>query len=205
MAGPAKEHALTRKIGPLPAWAWVSVIGGVILLWAWWERRNSTSTTASSTTASDTTPPEVIQTTPPTINITNPGSSPTTHHSRAGTRQVSVPDVIGQQYETGSKKVSSAGLTPQRSSPFVGKVTRESPSAGSKVARGTTVTLSGHPWPQTQFRKKPTPNPGGPDQTGHGHGPDKKKPKPNPGGPDKTGKKKAPDKKRRKPKPAGWS
>jgi PASTA domain len=184
-----KENVLTRKIGPLSTWVWIAIAGGAVLLWALYERHNSSSAGATSGTASDTQPPEVIQTTPPEINIYGHegGTKPNEHHGRHGFRKVTVPDVIGQQYEAGAGKVSKAGLTPQRSSPFVGKVTRESPSAGSHVARGTTVTLSGRPWPQTQFRHPPKPG----EKKAH------KGAKVNPGGQDK----KAPvHKKRRKPK-----
>jgi len=50
-------NVLTRKIGPLPAWVWISVIAIVILLWAWYEHSKSSSSAASGSSAS-TTPPE---------------------------------------------------------------------------------------------------------------------------------------------------
>ena len=63
-AGP--KGALSRKLGPLPAWAWVSIAGTLIVIWALWQRAKSNS--SSTTTAGNVTPPVIDQfqlTTPP--------------------------------------------------------------------------------------------------------------------------------------------
>jgi hypothetical protein len=153
------ENALTRKLGPLPTWGWVAIAAGVIGGYAYIERKQSSSAT-SGTQAASTEPPYVFQLYPPDGNDDSTSSTPA---KKTGSREVAVPDVIGEEYPAGSAKVTKAGLRAQRSSPFVGKVTRESPSAGTHVKRGTMVTLSGKPWPQSQqgkggpLPKKPAP------------------------------------------------
>jgi len=60
------KGAFTGKIGPLPMWAWVAIIGGGIVAWSWWSNRqaasSSTSTTATDSTSADTVPQFVNQT-----------------------------------------------------------------------------------------------------------------------------------------------
>lgn len=75
-------NVFTHRIGPLPMWIWVAVIGGVIVAWSLYKSRTSgQSSTASSsgdtgTPAADV-PQFVNQTyttvTPPTVNVTEPG------------------------------------------------------------------------------------------------------------------------------------
>jgi hypothetical protein len=154
----AAENVLTRKLGPLPTWGWVAIGGGGILLWAWAERKKTTATatTASSpgTDSSDLQPPYVFQVYPSTQEGGSGGTGKSGHeHQRHASRSIEVPNVIGEEYTQGSEKVTKAGLKAQRSSPFVGKVTRESPSAGTRVKGGSLVTLSGKPWPQSQGAK----------------------------------------------------
>lgn len=66
---------------------------------------------------------------------------------------VAVKDVRGRSYDAASAALRRQGLATQRSSPYVGKVTRESPHSGTKVPKGTMITLSGankgntNPWP----------------------------------------------------------
>ena len=50
-----KENVFTRKIGPMPMWAWVAIIGAVIIGYAYYKNKNSaasTSQTGSTTDAS---------------------------------------------------------------------------------------------------------------------------------------------------------
>lgn len=50
-----KENVFTRKIGPLPMWAWVAIIGGVIIAYSFYKSKTSaasTSTTGATTDAS---------------------------------------------------------------------------------------------------------------------------------------------------------
>jgi len=64
---------------------------------------------------------------------------------RKHAKKVTVPDVVGDRYRAAAEALSDEGLVAQRGSPFVGKVARESPRAGSKVRRGSVVVLSGEP------------------------------------------------------------
>jgi len=36
-----RENVLTRRLGPLPTWAWVLIAAGLIVAWAWWRNRNT--------------------------------------------------------------------------------------------------------------------------------------------------------------------
>jgi hypothetical protein len=60
-----------------------------------------------------------------------------------GGRQVTVPDVTGKLYPAAAVIIKQHHLVPKRGSSFVGKVVREQPTAGSRVAAGSTVRLSG--------------------------------------------------------------
>lgn len=42
-----RENVFTRKIGPLPMWGWVAIVGGGILAWALYKRRTAGATTSS--------------------------------------------------------------------------------------------------------------------------------------------------------------
>jgi len=71
-AGAPRERAtpgnvFTNKIGPLPMWAWVAIIGAAILGYAYFKNRSSGSSTAasSSTPASDV--PEFVNQTYTTV------------------------------------------------------------------------------------------------------------------------------------------
>jgi hypothetical protein len=54
------DNVFTRKIGPLPMWSWVAIIGGVVVVWALYEQHKQSSAAASSTSA-NTTPPQIDQ------------------------------------------------------------------------------------------------------------------------------------------------
>lgn len=54
-----KENVFTRKIGPLPMWAWVAIIGGAIIAFSFY--KSKTSGAASSQTGSTTDASQVPQ------------------------------------------------------------------------------------------------------------------------------------------------
>lgn len=62
-----RENVFTRKIGPLPMWVWVAIIGAAVVLYALWKGRSSSSTPATTGTGTGTgtgsaqQPPEVVQ------------------------------------------------------------------------------------------------------------------------------------------------
>ena len=53
-------NVFTRKIGPLPMWGWVAIVGGAILAWAYYKNRTAGSTT-SSTSATGTDASQIPQ------------------------------------------------------------------------------------------------------------------------------------------------
>lgn len=74
-----KENVLTRKIGPLPTWAWVAILSALIIGYAYIKNRNSSAgaSTASPTgTDSSQVPQFVNQTyttvTPPSAPVPGP-------------------------------------------------------------------------------------------------------------------------------------
>lgn len=46
------KETFTRKIGPLPMWAWTAIIGAVIVGWAWYKNRNSAQSSPAGADAS---------------------------------------------------------------------------------------------------------------------------------------------------------
>lgn len=135
------ENVLTRKIGPLPTWAWTAMAAVGVVGYAYLSSRKSGSSD-SATSSADLTPPEVLQVFPPEQQAPAAASS-----------QVVVPDVVGEQYAAGARQVTNAGLKPKRGSAFVGTVQAESPKAGSKVSPGAGITLSGK---KAAAKKKPS-------------------------------------------------
>ena len=49
-AARGKGNVFTHRIGPLPMWVWVVVIGGVIVAWSLYKSRTSASTSSSTDT-----------------------------------------------------------------------------------------------------------------------------------------------------------
>jgi hypothetical protein len=151
----------TRKLGPLPTWGWIGIVGGLIVVWAMYSRSKASSTAASTTPSgipADQVPDFINQT---YVNTTAPSSTPaggtTTTQTTAKT----------------SKKESLLNLAKlygQSESQFVYNnptlIKYDTPSgfvpAGTTVVTGPapTITLPGLPSPGTgQFP------PGWPGQT----------------------------------------
>lgn len=79
--GAGGGNVLTRKIGPLPTWAWVAIAAAALLGWAYYKNRTSSSSTGSgATTDASQVPQFVNQTfttvTPPTAPNPVPGPAP---------------------------------------------------------------------------------------------------------------------------------
>ena len=87
-------NVFTRKIGPLPMIAWVGIIGGGIVVWAYMKNRSGSKATAAgdgSTPASDV--PQFVNqtyltTTAPTV--TQPGTNPGTGSGTVSTGKIPV-------------------------------------------------------------------------------------------------------------------
>jgi hypothetical protein len=97
-----------------------------------------------------------------TVSVTQAQPGPPVHGKKAV--QAKVPDETGKNYTQAAAALKKAGFNAQRTSPYVGKVTRMSPHAGSSVPKGTYINLSGankgntRKWPKggggTQKHKK---------------------------------------------------
>lgn len=58
---PGGGNVFTRKVGPLPAWGWMSIAAAGVLLIVVYEYRKGGSSSTASTSAADTTPPTVFE------------------------------------------------------------------------------------------------------------------------------------------------
>ena len=56
------KETFTRKIGPLPMYAWLLIVGGVIVGWAWWRNRQQPSSASGSSAGASQVPQFVNQT-----------------------------------------------------------------------------------------------------------------------------------------------
>jgi hypothetical protein len=90
-----KENAFTRKIGPLPMWVWLAIIGGAVLVWAFYESKKSASQSASSTTSASTQPPEIVQLqgTPTNVTVNTPPEQSHNPPAKSTAKQVGVTSV----------------------------------------------------------------------------------------------------------------
>ena len=152
-AAGSKMGFLGRKIGPVPIWLIaVAAVGAY-----YWYTHYGPGKPAPADTTATTTPagPEIIEVSGPAGPAGARGPRGPRGPAPKPSAKVAVPNVVGDTYKEGSKKITAAGLRGQRSSPYVGKVQSESPHAGTKVARGTVVTLRGKPWQAPKRGKQP--------------------------------------------------
>lgn len=63
-----KENVFTRKIGPLPMWAWVAIVGAIILGWAFFKSKSSASQQQQADTTDASQVPQFVNQT-----YANPG------------------------------------------------------------------------------------------------------------------------------------
>lgn len=56
-----RENVLTRKLGPLPTWVWIAIIGAVVVLWAFYQRSKSKQQTSPAPGNASVTPPVIEQ------------------------------------------------------------------------------------------------------------------------------------------------
>lgn len=73
--GGKKENVFTRKIGPLPMWAWVAIVGGGILAWSLFSSKKAASS-AADTSAAGTDASQVPQFVNQTYTTVTPPMSP---------------------------------------------------------------------------------------------------------------------------------
>jgi hypothetical protein len=114
----AKGNVLTRKIGPLPTWAWTGIILTPILIYAVIERKkSSSSTTAASATTGMTSASQVPQFVNQTYTSVQAPSAP----NSTGTTPVTTPVTTGPATTTTATTptptVSTPAPTPAPSAP----------------------------------------------------------------------------------------
>jgi hypothetical protein len=141
------QSFLTMKFMGIPALVWVAVVAGVAY---WLYSRNASSTAAagsSSAGSSDTltTGNTTVDTGAVSISIDASGNSdqPTPPVTGKATT-VTVPNVVGKPGATALDQLKAAGFktsqTPKTTPKGEAtKVTTETPKAGTKVAKGSTV------------------------------------------------------------------
>jgi hypothetical protein len=117
-AAPKRENIFTHKIGPLPMWAWVAIVGGLLVGWRLYSNKSSASQNAASG-----------QTTTP--------STPANQ----------VPQFVNQFYLNGTAPTSpsSAGGSPAPAPVPVGTGPAP-PGAGNPKPPGVTPTSGGGNW-----------------------------------------------------------
>ncbi|MEA2248779.1 MAG: eukaryotic-like serine/threonine-protein kinase, partial [Solirubrobacteraceae bacterium] len=101
------------------------------------ERRESSDTVAAG---------KAIRTSPPEGETRDKGSTVTLLLS-TGKEQVEVPDVTGKSFEEASSKLQAKGFQVERNDQVTdnadaGTVVKQNPGAGSKIDKGSTVTLA---------------------------------------------------------------
>jgi hypothetical protein len=82
---PKKGNVFTRKIGPLPMWVWLIIVGGLIIAYAWYRSQQNQNQAASQNIAGQGDVPEFVgqtfvQTQPPSPPPPPPRKSG--HHRR---------------------------------------------------------------------------------------------------------------------------
>ena len=75
--------------------------------------------------------------------VAGPGNNPPGIVPGGGSGQVTVPNAVGQNKSAASKIITGAGLVPKVTPGEKDPIVSQSPEAGTKVAKGSTVTLTG--------------------------------------------------------------
>lgn len=160
----------TQKIGPLPLWGWMGIGLAVALMFYFWQKNKSsgsnqasTSTEEGTTEPADQVPPYIIQnyesdtnaqTVGPTtvaVNPTAPATPPPAPTTPAptpttSTGTVTVPNLTGERANFALGNLKSIGLEgigkTKRNPKNEYVVSGQTPAAGTKVPKGTKVTLT---------------------------------------------------------------
>jgi len=122
---------LTRKLGPLPVWAYALVAVGV---YYWYTHYGPGATASQAAAASQPVDVVVVK-----DDDGSGGTPPVT-----GAKTTTVPNVTGKDVEQAKAELASAGLRasgPAGAKGVVHTVTGTAPAAGAKVKTGSTVTL----------------------------------------------------------------
>jgi hypothetical protein len=139
-----RDNIFTRKIGPMPMWAWVTIIGGALLAYYYWKNKTTATTQPADTTNASQVPQFVNQ----TYTTVNPPGAPGATTGTGGTGQVSVPNVVGMTDTAGDAAITAVGLKVVDTNEAKGgsggstKITGQSPAGGTMVAQGSSVSVT---------------------------------------------------------------
>ena len=162
--------SLTKRYGPLPAWAWGLLGGaGVYAVYRFYQARKSAAGTTAATTGATGTDQTQIDYAPQIATLqaeiqqlqgqeaTEPATDIDTDTDKTGGgpggppkppgpgQQVHVPDVVGQRAAFAISTIEAAGLeavtAPPRNPKREYSVTGQTPKAGSMVPKRTVVVL----------------------------------------------------------------
>jgi len=155
---PSGGNVFTRKLGPLPMWAWMGIALAIALLYYLYKKNtaaaSSTNTSAAQTAATNNTPGGVDSSLVPqfvnqTYTNVTPPAAPAATPAAATTPTITsgaIPNVVGESAAAATThlqadgfKVSSGGLAGNVI------VTGTSPATPTHEAHGTVVTLQGNP------------------------------------------------------------
>jgi hypothetical protein len=150
----------SRKYGPLPGWGWALLAAGGALAFFWWRSRESKASTSSTTStaltgsgwagAANALQQEIDQLqgqgATSTATTTAKTTSKTTTTTTPTATLVTVPNVVGMRTDKAAvPTIKAAGLKPHIGGGFssteVNYVNSQTPGAGTKVAKGSTVDL----------------------------------------------------------------
>lgn len=76
------KGALTRRIGPLPAWGWVGIIAAIVVGWAWWHNRKTQQAASSSDTGTSSQVPQFVNQVYTSPQPPEPPETPPGDHDR---------------------------------------------------------------------------------------------------------------------------
>jgi LysM repeat protein len=110
-----RENVFTHKIGPLPMWAWVAILGGLIIAWSIYSRNKagssaSTSTGATGTSASDI--PQFVNQTYTTVQAPAAPTDTDTTPAPAGTPVTIKPPVVSTPHPRNAPPPAHASQPP---------------------------------------------------------------------------------------------
>jgi DNA-directed RNA polymerase subunit H (RpoH/RPB5) len=136
----------SKKLGPLPVWAWTSIGAGTAGVgYYFWRKRQESKTGSTSSQSSNTgTTTQALNGLEGQISDLYGAGSGYNQTSNPTSTTVSVPDVVGLPQEQAYTVLGDDGLKPAGSPTIKGKtliVKTQSPKAGTVVPTGTPVIL----------------------------------------------------------------
>jgi hypothetical protein len=108
-------NVLTRKIGPLPTWAWVAIVSALLIGYAYWRNKQSSSATAdTSATGTDASQvPQFVNQTYTSVTPPAAGAPPPAAPTPGGTQIPGHHVVTSTGHETLAQIAKKYGTTPK--------------------------------------------------------------------------------------------